>query len=61
VRLHDHLGAVLATLADVRANLGAIAAGHAARRERREAALARTTWAGRQAETQDGDEKEVPR
>jgi hypothetical protein len=50
-RLHDHLGAVLATLADVRADLGAIAAGHAARRERREAALARTTRAERQPPT----------
>jgi hypothetical protein len=55
--LHDHLGAVQATLADARADLGAIAAGHAARRERREAALARTTWAGGQAE----DERGAPR
>ena len=50
VRLHDHLGAVLATLAEVRSDLGAIAAGHTQRRERRDAALARKTWAEWRAE-----------
>jgi hypothetical protein len=50
VRLHDHLGAVLATLAEVRSDLGAIAAGHTQRREQRDAALARKTWAQWRAE-----------
>jgi hypothetical protein len=49
-RLHNRLGATMATLAEARADLGAIAAGHTARRERREAVLARTTWAERHAE-----------
>jgi hypothetical protein len=52
VRLHDHLGAAMATLAEVRADLSAIAASHTGRRERREAALVRTTWAERHAEVQ---------
>jgi hypothetical protein len=51
-RLHDRLGTTMATLADARADLGAIAAGHAGRRERREASLVRTTWAEWHAEVQ---------